>query len=429
MKRRLLLIFVFLSGMAIFAQDATPAPATTVATAAPAVRASTGPDMSYYSDDYFRRTATFFTRYELLKEVDAAGLTGIGEFYHDALKHLIAKIPDIKTGEDRELTDYSARLICKGLAAEKYTPAAPELWQIVQFADTVRSINDGVLMQQALIALGQVGDTKYVSSIALRLDNFNNSQTSDFETKRRVQRGAVGCINALEALGDPAGYRPVFYASIGWFDRAIQNIAYNALPSFTDDPGEVIGVIIRESNNPPNVKYAAWQEMLRSSAPDESKAKVASTALAIGWSYVTRDMNSQRIMREMRISAMNTIARTGIVQDADYVNLKKSYDQNFVNNTPDYNEIRETINTLSTLATDEAVDILVGFLGELNERRRSGPWDNRERNVFSWVVAGIGDTKTGSQDAKTLLTFVQRSQNYTPAEQAWARNALRALSL
>ena len=428
MKRRLLLIFVFFSGMAIFAQDAVPT-ATATTTTTTTARASTGPDMSFYSQDYFRPTASFFTRYELLQEVQAANLTGIGEFYHDALKHLLAKIPDIKTGEDREFTDYSARIICNGLAAEQYTPAAPEIWQIVQFADTVRSINDGVLMQQALIALGQVGDTKYVSSIALRLDNFNNSQTSDFETKRRVQRGAVGCINALEALGDPAGYRPVFYASIGWFDRAIQNIAYNALPSFTDDPGEVIGVIIRESNNPPNVKYAAWQEMLRSSAPDESKAKVASTALAIGWSYVTRDMNSQRIMREMRISAMNTIARTGIVQDADYVNLKKSYDQNFVNNTPDYNEIRETINTLSTLATDEAVDILVGFLGELNERRRSGPWDNRERNVFSWVVAGIGDTKTGSQDAKTLLTFVQRSQNYTPAEQAWARNALRALSL
>jgi hypothetical protein len=425
MKRRLFLIFVFFSGMTIFAQDVNTVP---VATGTPAARAGTGPDMSYYSDDYFSQTATFFTRYELLKEVQSAGLTGIGEFYHAALKHLISKIPDIKTGEDRELTDFSARIICNGLAAEQYTPAAPEIWQIVQFADTVRSVNDGILMQQALIALGQVGDTNYVSSIALRLDNYNAAQTSDAETRRRVQRGAVGCINALEALSDPAGYRPVFYASIGWFDRPIQNIAYNALPSFMDDPGEVISVIIRESNNPPNVKYAAWREMLRSSAPDESKAKVASTALAIGWSYITRDMNSQRIMREMRISAMDTIAQTGIVEDSDYVNLKKSYDQNFVNNTPDYNEIRKTISTLSSLATDEAVEILVGFLAELNERRRSGPWDNRERNVFSWVVAGLGATKTVSPEARTLLTFVQRSQNYTPAEQTWARNALTELS-
>jgi hypothetical protein len=124
---------------------------------------------------------------------------------------------------------------------------------------------------------------------------------------------------------------------------------------------------------------------------------------------------------------MGTISKTGIVDDSVYVNLKKSYDQNFVNNTPDYNEIRVTISTLSSLATDRAVELLVGFLGELNERRRSGPWDNRERNVFSWVVEGIGATKTESQDAKTLLTFAQRSQNYTPAEQGWARNALRAL--
>jgi hypothetical protein len=423
MKRKILLIFVFFFGMAIFAQDAAPVAASTTA-----ARAGTGPDMSFYSQDYFRPTASFFTRYELLQEVQAAKLTGIGEFYHDALKHLLAKIPDIKTGEDREFTDYSARILCNGLAAEKYTPAAPEIWQVVQFADTVRSVNDGTLMQQALIALGQVGDTAYVSNIALRLDNYNSAQTSDAETRRRVQRGAVGCINALEALADPAGYKAVFYASIGWFDRAVQNIAYNALPGFMDDPADVISAIIQDSYNPPNVKYAAWQEMLRSDASDESKAKVASTALATGWSYVTRDMNSQRIMREMRTSAMGTISKTGIVDDSVYVNLKKSYDQNFVNNTPDYNEIRMTISTLSSLATGEAVDLLVGFLSELNERRRSGPWDNRERNVFSWVLAGIGATKTDSQDAKTLLTFIQRSQSYTPAEQSWARNALSGLS-
>ena len=403
--------------MTIYTQDANTGAAAT----------GSGQDMSYYTQVYNRANASFGDRLELLKTLQGANLTGIGDWYHDALKLLLLRYPDIRTNADRDAMEDSARIICRGLAAEQYIQAAPDLWQLVQSTDTIRGVNDGILMQEALIALGRIGATDYVPHIALRLDNYNTAVTSDPESRRRIQRGVVGCINALESLHDPRGFSPVFFASIGWYDQSIRTIADDALPNIVDDPGEIISGIIRNSNNPPTVKYAAWQEMLRSGASDESKAKVASTALATGWSYVTRDMNSQRIMREMRTSAMETIARTGIVDDSVYVNLKKSYDQNFVNNTPDYNEIRTTISTLSSLATGEAVDLLSGFLSELNERRRSGPWDNRERNVFSWVVAGIGATKTESQDAKSLLTFIQRSQSYTPAEQTWARNALSEL--
>jgi HEAT repeat protein len=407
----LISIFLVLSGMAIYAQST---------------------DMSYYTGEFQRSTATYFDRLEVLKTVQDANLTGIGDFYHEALKYVIIKIPDIKTIEDKEHTESAAKILCNGLADEKYTAAAPEIWQIVQFSDTVRAdnvrdVNDGTLMQEALVALGQVGNKDYVPNIALRLDNYNSDVVSDVETRRRAQRGVAGCINALEALHDLAGYSSVFFASIGWYDPAIKTIAYNALPNIVEDPGEIIGEIILNFSNNPEIKYTAWQEMLRTRAPDDSKAKVAAIALGIGWSYPTSDQQFQRILREMRMSAIDTIRALGAADDSVYPNLDKSYSTNYASSSPNYDEIRKTLSALSALKTDEAVQLLVKFLSGLNERRRSGIWTNKERDVFSWVIPSLGATKTNSAEARQLLTFIERSSDYTGTEQNWARTALRDL--
>ncbi|MDR0497841.1 MAG: hypothetical protein LBH42_09520, partial [Treponema sp.] len=178
MKRIILTIFVLLTGITVFAQSA---------------------DMSNYTAEYNRSDATFIDRFEVLQIVQDANLTGIGEFYHECLKGLINKIPDIKTKEDWEATEASAIILCKGLAAEKYTAAAQEIWSLVQEYSTVKSENDGIAMQEALIALGQVGDNDYVPHVVQSLNDLITQETSDVETKRRIQRGAAGAINALEA--------------------------------------------------------------------------------------------------------------------------------------------------------------------------------------------------------------------------------------
>ena len=423
MKRIILFIFVFLFGMTIFAQDVDTGTSTT------GTRAGTGPDMSYYTQVYNRPGSSFVDRLELLRTLQNANLTGIGSFYHDALKLLLLRSPDIRTSADRDAMEDSARILCRGLAAEKYIQAAPDLWQLVQFTDTIRSVNNGIVMQEALITLGQIGATDFVPHIALRLDNYNTAITSDTESRRRIQRGVVGCINALEALHDPSGYTSVFFASIGWYDQAIRTIADDALPNIMDDPGEIISGIIRNSNNPPSVKYTAWQEMLRTKAPNESKAKAAAVALATGWSYSTGDTSGQRSLREMRMSAIDTIRQLGVVDNSVYADLQRSYSNNYINNTPNYDEIRRVLSTLSALKTDESVGLLVGFLKDLNGRRQFGPWGNKERDIFTWLVPSVGATRTSSQEAREVLTLIQRSSYYTSAEQNLARDALRELGL
>ena len=404
MKRITIAIILCFFGMTVFAQN-----------------------MSYFADEFTRYDATFVERLAVLEVLRDEKLTGIGEFYHEALKIVLLKMPDIKTKEDREANDASARIICQALGAEEYSAAAADLWTAVQYFDVIYDYNQGLPMQDALTALGKVGGTQFVPQVVLRLHDFNTQVISDVESKRRVQRAVVGCISALENFHDIRGFRPVFFASIGWYDPSIKAMASVALPNIVDDPGEVIIEIIQDTSNNPLIKYEAWREMLRTRAPDSSKAKVASVALATGWYYSTPNVTFQTNLREMRKSAIDTIRQLGAYDDSVYTNLEKSYTNNFINNVPDYDEIRKTLSTLSVLATDDAVQLLLKFLRELHARRRSGPWAQKERQMLQWVIPSLGATRTQSTDARLLLTTIQRSSDYTSAEQVWARDAIREL--
>jgi len=88
MKRKIIVLVLFLSGMTIFAQSAR---------------------MSYYSEEFSRLSATFIDRLEVLESVRDANLTGIGDFYHDETKLTISwmtnhKKPEIAIDEPFGLT-------------------------------------------------------------------------------------------------------------------------------------------------------------------------------------------------------------------------------------------------------------------------------------------------------------------------------------
>ena len=384
-------------------------------------------DMSVYNEEFTRTDGTFEERLAVLEAVRAAGLTGIGEFYHNALKYFLTRAPDIKTRTEQAAAESSAVILCEGLGAEKYTDAATEIWHVVDLFDVVKDSNDGNAMRSALIALGQVNAQEFVPHIVQRLNNFNSQTIRNPETRRRVQMAVVGCVNALEALHDIRGYRPVFFITVGTYDPPVREIAATALPNITEDPGEVIIEIINDASSDPRVKLTAWREMLRTRAEGPSKAKVAAAALAVGWNYSTNNRNFQTNLREMRKGAIETIRQFGVADNTVYENLDKSYSRNFSNSSPDYDEIMLTLNALTAVRTDEAVELLVKFLRDLHGRRRNGPWGNKERQLFEWVVSCIGTTGTQSAEAKRLLTDIQRNPSYTSHEQNLAANALKAL--
>jgi len=406
MKRILIALFLCFFGMTVFAQD-----------------------MSYYTNEYYRQDGSFAERLLVLQTVNEAGLTGIGEFQHEALKFLLLRVPDIRDRSEQDAAEKSAVILCQGLGAEKYTAAAPELWQTAVHFDVARDANEGSAMQAALIAIGQVNGTDFVPQIVQRLNDYNTQTYRNPEARRRVQMAVIGCINALEALHDISGFRPVFFASVGSYDPAVSQIANQALPNIVEDPGEVISAIIVDPSNNPYIKLTAWREMLRTRAPNSSKAAVAAVALATGWNYSTTNRSFQEHLRDMRKSAIETIRQFGVADSGVYTNLERSYNTNFNTNQPDYDEIMLTLNALAAVSSEEAVVLLHKFLRELHGRRRNGPWGDKERRIFQWLISCIKVTGTKSEDVKLLLSTIQRTADYTPYEQGLARDALTQLGL
>jgi hypothetical protein len=383
-------------------------------------------DVSYFRKDYLKEDGTFEDRLRILEAVRDARLTGVGSFFHEALKYLLTRGADISI-KDRPIAEQSAVILCEGLAEEKFKAAAGDLWQTAVFFDVARDNNEGFAMQAALIALGEVGGKEFTPHVVQRQNFFNAQTFSDVETRRRVQRAVTGCVRALESFHDIEGYKPVFFVYIGSYDKAIQDIAANTLPNIVDDPGEVISAIIRDPSNNPRVKLDAWREMLRTRASGASKAKVAAVALSTGWNYSTTDVNFQTNLREMRKGAIDTIRQFGAPDDSIFTSLEKSYSNNFINNVPDFDEIRFTLNALSAINSEPAVELLQKFLRELHDRRRSGPWARKERQCFEWVIYAIGATGTQSTSIRFLLTTIQRDSKYTSQERKWIESTMKAL--
>jgi len=405
MKRILLPIVIFLLGMTAYSQD-----------------------MSYYTAEYTRADSSFTERLVVLEAIRDAELKGIGEFYHEALKFLLMRAPDIKTNAERNQAEKSAIILCEGIAAEKYTKAALELWQTAELFDVTGNANDGNAMRAALVALGQTDGRAFIPHIVQRLEYFNIQEVRDAERRRRIQMGVLGCISALESFKDIRAYRPLFFTKVGPFDAIVKETASNALPNIVDDPSEAIIAIIQDPRNEPPVKLLVWREMDRTKMPNDSKAKIAAASLSVGWLYQTSNKNHQTMLRELRKSAIDLIGQIGVSEDSVYINLEKSYRNNFISNSPDFDEIIMTLNTLAAVKTDHSVNLLLKFLQEINGRRRSGPWGNTERRIFELLTTNLGKTGSKSVEVRLLLTTISRNSSYTSQEQTMAANALKALT-
>ncbi|MCL2440640.1 MAG: hypothetical protein FWD14_02780 [Treponema sp.] len=408
MKRYLLTLILCFAGITVFAQ---------------------GSEMSFLTTEFMRSDASFADKLSVLERVQTSGQTGIGEFYHEALKYLHLRITSARALQERIAAERSAIILCQGLAAEKYTAAAPDLWQAVQVFDVSRSGSsyEGLAMQAAFIALAQIDAREYIPHIVLRLDSFNSRTISGDDQRRRAQRAVIGCINALEIFKDPSGFRPVFLASIGSYDPSIREIASNALLNIISDPADVVAEILLSPANNPTIKLEVLREMLQFDVPNASKAKVAAAALATGWLTSTSSRPQQVTLGNLRKTAIDAIRHYGAADDSVYLNLDRSYSRNFATSSPDYDEIQLTLNALAALKTDEAAQLLHKYLQELHLRRRSGPWGNKERQVFEWLVYSIGASGSRSTDIRFLLTTVSHADHYTWIERNMASEALRRL--
>jgi hypothetical protein len=347
----------------------------------------------------YRNSEKNIDQLDILQNMAEAKLTGAGEFYAWALRQLVLRYKNIISSKDRDATtekyaaDEQAKILAALLGAEKYTPAAADLWFVAD------AFTDPLAKAEALMALGRIRATGYLPHVIRVLDNLNLTPTKDPDDGGRI---AFGAIISLEKYQDPSGYLSVFLASVGWYPQRIKNQAAKSLPFIAKDPSPFMLNLLKSGANYDNpTKLIALQTIEKTTTVDvRSKAEVAVAALAEGHRAVGNNVQQKTILADMRKLAMDMIRRYRSDDPAIYVLMRRSY----TNRDSDIQEKMAAINAIAAQKTDDAAELLSEFLTTLNARYST--LNQEETQLIRVLIPALG--VTGRPKARTALTQVTK---------------------
>jgi len=347
---------------------------------------------------------------DILQNMAEARLDGAGEFYSKALKKLVSDYRNIRSITERNAADEQAILLSALLGAEKYTEAAPDLWQVVE------GFPAPLVKAEALMALGKIRATAFLPQVIRVLESLNTFPTADRLNGERI---AFGAIISLEKYQDPSGYLPVFFASTGWYSDRIRSQASKSLPLIADNPTPFMQDVVRGSGYNYPIKLQALRIIEASKVDNKDKAGVAVAALSEGWRSYTNDVQLRIALSDLRKLSINMINRYKTDDESVYPLLERSYSEGF-----DAQEKLNAIAALASLGTEESSRRLSKFLMNLNAKRLSDNIKQEDEQMVRAVIPAIG--QAGHPLGRSALVAVG-SSNWTPAVRALADNAIKQL--
>ena len=374
----------------------------------------------------YRNAVTNSAQLDILQHMAEARLIGAGEFYAQALRRLVSEYNNIRDITERNAAAEQAMILAALLGAERYTQAAPDLWQVVE-----RFTNYPLVRAEALMALGRIRAVDYLPQVIRVLESMNvGAPGGDNLYGERV---AFGAIISLEKFGNAQGYLPVFYSSSGWYSRRIRDQATRSLPLISRNPTDFMMQVVNGSAHSIALKLNALQTIEASQVDNADKSRIAVAALAEGWRINVNNQQERLMLANMRKLAIDMINRYRSDDEAIYGLLEQSY-SNITR--VDTQERLAAIAALASQRTDEAARILSGFLGavdangrfpptSLNGRRQSGVTTRDDEQMVRAIIPALG--QTGRIAARPALMAVSNA-GWTNAVITLARNALREIN-
>lgn len=325
------------------------------------------------------------------------------------LEDLLKTGPNVRLGtSDREIWNRLVRLTVGKLGTYRYVEAAPFAWDA-----TVQSV-DPLTRAEALMALGNMRALEYAEKISVVLRNLNFEPPTDREAGEKV---AYGAILALEKLRDPVGFAPVFFASEGWYTQRIRDQALRSLPNIADDPTEPVRKILAEEAPARKVKALDFQ--LASKAPDEKKIELARMALDQGFSITPRDRAEGKLLRDLRVRALQGMIRLKAGGGASTARLRESY------RLGDVDERLLSLQALGVDASDESAKALSDILLDLDANQKAGLSDETRNRLVMAAIQYAGATK--NRAVRAALTAISLNEKWSNSIIRAAQDALKVL--
>ena len=187
-------------------------------------------------------------------------------------------------------------MMIRELGSLKAVDAAPDIYKVMKETD------DEFLRATAIVGLGTAGAREYGDEIAdyLRYINSDIIRITNNEQRKSV---IDACILSLERLKQPAGFEPVFYASVGRYARESVKKAERALKNMIEDPTDQIIKIIR-SDTTFEMRLAALGVEENSEATSERKTEAASAAIEVSLLYNSLNPSERQFQARTRNKIM-----------------------------------------------------------------------------------------------------------------------------
>jgi len=360
----------------------------------------------------YRNAIKNVDKLDILQNMAEAKLTGAGEFYAWALRELVLKYPSISGADastEKAAANDQAMILAALIGAEKYTPAAADLWLVAE------SFSDPLAKAEALMALGRIRATGYLPHVVRVLDNLNPVPTPDRLYGERI---AFGAIIALEKYQDLSGYLPVFIASVSWYTQRVRTQATKSLPFIAKDrdPSSSMLNLMKSSAYDNSIKKLGLDFIEKiTTASNKGKAEIAVAALAEGHKAAGNNPQQRGVSAEMRKQALDMIRKYKSNDPAIYLLMRRSY----TIRDADTSEKIAAINAIAAQKTDEAAEMLSEFLIALKP-----PLTQDQDQIIRALIPALGRTERPS--ARLALTQVTK-QDYTPAIKKQATDAINQI--
>jgi HEAT repeat protein len=121
---------------------------------------------------------------------------------------------------------------------------------------------------------------------------------------------------------------------------------------------------------------------------DEKKSEIAVAALTAGWLTIVDHVTQKATLATIRMEAMKLIVKYKTDDESVLPLLRRSYMEGYGTS-----EKKEAVYALSALGTDESVQLLSGFLMDLNDRRQRNLITPDDEDMARAVIISLGLAK------------------------------------
>lgn len=314
---------------------------------------------------------------------------------------LIERIDDLrnpKSTTERELATEMAKMVVKELGRLKASETSRYVWEVIQ------SVEDPFLKGEAILALGKMGAREYAEELAMMLRNINFNYDK-IENQRKNEIIAYSLVLALERMKHPAGYKPLFFASTGWYsgESRVKEEAEEALTVVVEDPTDQLSEIIVDESGF-EIKTQALEAGLESNAPESQKAAVASLAFKESIRNFPRNKTERMQAKELRIRSLTAI-RNLPEKDRSVLPLMEEMLLGYrKDRIYDEDEMLNVLNTLGSFSSDQAARIVSDFLAYLTERREFRATESLRIAKAAVIALGNIGSPVGIEELMIITT-------------------------